>query len=131
MRMPTAERPHPHEVLFCLDGAPVSSKSIQRIYRFPNGWGLSVSGLADRNAWDFAVVRYWGEEPWDWDIAWSHPLMMRETKHAHKFTTKQIEGILAIVEAIPMPEEGTPSLPGVKRGRPIGSKDRQSRKRKR
>jgi hypothetical protein len=65
---PTAERPH-----------PAGMGGIQKIYRFPNGYGASVirfsfSHGGDKGLWELGVVEFYGEGDWDYRLTYETPV---------------------------------------------------------
>jgi len=99
MFQPLIERPHP-----ALGG-------VQKLYRFPNGYGASVvqfnfmgahSYGGDQGLWELAVTKFNGPREDDWEIACDTPI----TEDVLGWLTDDdVDAKLAEIRALPTPSD--------------------------
>ena len=95
MRKAIVERPH-----------PAGMGGVQKLFRFPNGYGASVvqfpgSYGGDDGLWEMAVIRYKGEDIDTFSLAYDTPITDDVLGH---LTERDVDVLIEQVAALPRSE---------------------------
>jgi len=102
MREPQFERPH-----------PASEGGIQKVYRFPNGYGASVvrhsfSYGGEDGFWELAVVQFTSEDILDFQLTYATPI----TNDVLGWLDEdEVDERLTAIEQLPTGEANVPAGP--------------------
>jgi hypothetical protein len=94
MREAMTERPH-----------PAGMGGVQKLFRFPNGYGASVvqfpySYGGDRGLWELAVIRYSGEDNDSFSLTYDTPITNDVLGHLNE---QDVDALLDQVAALEAP----------------------------